>query len=300
MRPIFTQLLRTATSHVVQHMKTAYPDTLALRKSVRDAAGDILVWPGDADPGTVGTAFDILSGFLLIDGHVPLDPAPSHGWRPVHSLIADRLTDYVYDALPDHDDGDEFYQMVWVLAELTSIARTGRTHPDGPLETVIRASTGLEGLLGIAPSDGIRQLRHLEKVATEQLYPHVHQPMVASVALAGSGLVQAEADLIADGLLLDYKTAAGTPHKVTGVRAFFPPAIDIYQVLGYMLMDVDDEYGIEALGLYGARYGSLSVWEVPELLGITSGGHAVSLDKARSQFRTALEADYAAFNATFS
>lgn len=299
MRPIFTKLLADKQSHLARHLKTAYPATLELRKAVRAEAGDIIVAPGDAHAGTVGTAFDMLSGFLLIADHVPLDPAPTSGWRPVHALLTQHLIDIAHDTLPERETNHDFYKAVWVLAELGAIVRSGYSNPDGKLEAVIRAEPDGDALLNITPTDGVRQLRELEAVATEHLYPHLRDPLTPSASFAAvRDIVQAESDLIAGDMLLDYKTGAGTPHKTTGARAFFPTDSDIYQILGYGLMDdPDDGYGINAVGLYAARYGFSTVWELPQLLGMVAGSHAVNLDAARASFRFALEADYEAANA---
>lgn len=296
MRPIFTKLLADRQSHLSRHMRTAYPATLELRKLVREAAGDIIVAPGAAHAGTVGTAFDMLSGFMLVEGYVPLDPGPTRGWRPVHGLVADSLIEFAHEILPGRKDDDNFYRAVWVLAELGAIVRSGYSSPDGALERFISSDAGAEDLLNIAPADGIRQLRELEQVATEHVYGHLSDPLKPSASFpAVADIVQAEADIIAGDMLLDYKTGAGTLHKTTGARAFLPTDSDIYQILGYALMDdPDDGYGVSAVGLYVARYGHSSVWELPQLLGITAGGHAVNLDAARASFRFALEADYEA------
>lgn len=44
-------------------------------------------------------------------------------------------------------------------------------------------------------------------------------PLASAAFASASHLVQAEADLVADGLLLDYRTTAGSVHKGTGTRA---------------------------------------------------------------------------------
>ncbi|GEK85171.1 hypothetical protein GCM10007198_19350 [Microbacterium aerolatum] len=271
-----------------------YPATLELRRLVRAAAGDIIVHPGDANAGTVGTAFDILSGFLLIDDYVPLNPPTSHVWRPVYGLIAQRLTEYAHEDKAGRATDDDFYRYIWVLAELASIVRGGHANPDSALEKAVRDAAGIDALLGITPDDGIRQLRELEAVAAEHLYPHLEPARKAPVAFpAVRDLVQAEADIIAGDMLLDFKSGTSAPHQTTGARAFFPTSADIYQILGYALMDdPDDGYGINAVGFYAARFGHSSVWELPQLLGITAGGHAVNVDAARAWFRSALEADY--------
>lgn len=292
MRPIFTKLLDNPRSHLAQHMKSAYPATAELRKLVAQAAGPLLVPPGDAHAGTVGTAFDLLSGFVLIPDYVPIQRQPGGAWQPLHALLATRMTEYAHACFDDRAQDDEFYQCVWVLAELASIIRAGYSHPDSPLAKVLRGKPGLEQLYSVVPPDGIRQLRAMEALAEEYLYPHLDQPIIASASFpAAAELVQAEADLIAGGMLLDYKTTIGTLRKNVQARVFLPSAIDIYQILGYGLMDTDDGYGVDTVGLYAARYGFSSVWPLDQLLGITAGGHAVNIDDARARFREALRAD---------
>lgn len=302
MRPIFTKLLANKQSHLSKHMKAAYPATLDVRKRIRTLAGDILVLPGEAHAGTVGTAFDFLSGFLLIERHVPLNPAPTRGWRPVHALITQQVIALAHDAQADRESVDDFYRAIWVLAELGSIVRSGYSNPDGALEQVISSASGFDALLDIAPADGIRQLRELEAVATEHLYPFLHDPLTPSASFpAVQEILQAESDIIAGNILLDYKTAAGAAHKTTGARAFFPNDNDIYQILGYGLMDdPDNGFGINAVGLYAARYGATLVWELPDLLSETASGQVVNLDAARASFRFALEADYEAASTAMS
>ncbi|MGI0522140.1 hypothetical protein ABY45_16335 [Microbacterium maritypicum] len=298
MRPIFTKLLANRQSHLARHLKTAYPATLDVRKAIRAGAGDIIVEPGDAHAGTIGTAFDMFSGLMLIPEYRPLDPGPTRAWTRVHGLINDSLTEFVHATLPDREEDDNFYRAIWVLAELGAIVRTGYSNPDSALEQYIRSKDNAEALLNTAPADSIRQLRALEAVAIEHLYPHLSAPLNASASFpAVQDIVQAESDLIAGDMLLDYKTAAGTPHKTTGARAFFPTESDIYQILGYGLMDdPDDGYGINAVALYAARYGFSTVYELPQLLDYLAGT-AVNLDAARASFRFALEADYEAANA---
>jgi hypothetical protein len=72
----------------------------------------------------------------------------------------------------------------------------------------------------------------------------------------------ADADLILDGLLIDVK---GT---VAPSRLRKP---EFYQLLGYALLDYDDEYGIDRLGFYLPRFGRLITWPVGEYLAMLGG-----------------------------
>lgn len=89
--------------------------------------------------------------------------------------------------------------------------------------------------------------------------------------------MNADADLVAGGLLADLKTAKKLSLAVT----------DLFQLLGYAMLDYDDEFGITTVGIFSARYAYLATWELGELLG-ELGGHPASLPSVRSQFRDLL------------
>jgi hypothetical protein len=84
----------------------------------------------------------------------------------------------------------------------------------------------------------------------------------------------ADADYILDGLLLDCK-ATKDPRRLG--------RDEIYQIAGYLLLDYDDQYGIDHVGLYLSRQGGLITWEVGEFLR-RLGGDA-PLRQLRDQFR---------------
>jgi len=96
----------------------------------------------------------------------------------------------------------------------------------------------------------------------------------------GSALMKADADLIAAGLLLDLKTTARKPSL--GV-------LDLFQIIGYALLDYDDQFGISSVGIFSARYAYLATWELGALLDELAG-HEMSLAIMRGQFRDLLEA----------
>ncbi|MFE6274095.1 hypothetical protein ACFVQ9_35500 [Streptomyces goshikiensis] len=77
-------------------------------------------------------------------------------------------------------------------------------------------------------------------------------------AFPGAG-VTADADLVADGLLLDFKS---TGHPFTDGL----PQRTAHQLLGYLLLDTADRHRIDTLGLYLTRSGVLATWPVEEYL----------------------------------
>lgn len=66
----------------------------------------------------------------------------------------------------------------------------------------------------------------------------------------------ADADLIVDSVLIDIKTK----------KSFSITQQDLWQLIGYLLLDRDDEYEIKELGIYMTRQGVLYKWAVDEFL----------------------------------
>ena len=107
---------------------------------------------------------------------------------------------------------------------------------------------------------------------------------------AGSSYVGgADADLIVRNWLLDIKTTVQP-------RRDLP--ITVRQLIGYALLDWDDEYGIEEVGVYFSRQGKFISWKLDELIERTATDGKTSLPELRREFRElAIEnGDYIEFN----
>ena len=72
----------------------------------------------------------------------------------------------------------------------------------------------------------------------------------------------ADADLIAGGLLVDFK--ASKDRSVI-------PSVGIYQLVGYALADLNDWYGIGEVGIHALRWRSRWTMSLDELLSRLSG-----------------------------
>ncbi|GBF17354.1 hypothetical protein Br6_04760 [Rhodococcus sp. Br-6] len=86
----------------------------------------------------------------------------------------------------------------------------------------------------------------------------------AGLEFAGSHLIGADADLLVDGLLLDFK-AKNEPTTIKKP--------DVYQLAGYVLLDFDDTHRIDRVGIYWTRHGVMRTFPVStffELLGATA------------------------------
>ena len=89
----------------------------------------------------------------------------------------------------------------------------------------------------------------------------------------------ADGDFIIDGCLWDIKTIIGQ-----GARS-----IDLYQILGYALLDYGDAYSIERVGLLFSRHGTHFSWPINELIAQASGRDDLELPDLRQEFRTICE-----------
>ena len=103
----------------------------------------------------------------------------------------------------------------------------------------------------------------------------------------GSALCAADADVIANGLLLDFKTSLGAKVARPGGRSDRLDLTDLYQLLSYALFDYSDTYRIRRVGIYSARFGHLVSWNLAGLLE-TLAGTTVSVEQARREVWAAL------------
>lgn len=272
-----------------------------VQRRYREGAGTLVVPRSDANPGTVGTAADWLLRFLIhpspdvhlamagaalcrMDG-VDLVPAlagiteslgvPLPRRREVREVQTFTGPGPGCDAEPDL-----LARSCWALALLTEVFRGGpMVLAAGPLSQ-LRGTAKAASLLALCPPAGLDQLAQFRHVFETALMPHLAARRglwAIGPTFAGSELMNADADLIAGGLLLDLKTSS----KLS------LPVQDMLQVIGYALLDFDDEFGVTELGIFSARYAYLATWPAGSLLDELAG-REVSLQATRAAFRELL------------
>ncbi|MGW4480946.1 hypothetical protein [Rhodococcus triatomae] len=102
-------------------------------------------------------------------------------------------------------------------------------------------------------------------------------------SFAGSALIGgADGDLIADDLLLDFKSTHG-PTTIS--------KRDVYQLAGYVLLDFDGMHRIWRVGIYWTRYGILRTFTVDTFLRLLDAQQPV--EQLRAELRTSLVEDRA-------
>lgn len=139
--------------------------------------------------------------------------------------------------------------------------------PDTPLYQAATAeahSFSLEQLVAVPTAalvdDVLRQLHGAEGGPLDFLRSQCTSVMcVGGPTFDGSMHVSADADLVADGLLIDFKSTRNV-HDL--------PKSTVLQLLGYVLMDFSDTYRIDAVGVYLTRAGALITWPLEEYLAL--------------------------------
>ncbi|MDO9063007.1 MAG: hypothetical protein Q7U41_00360 [Microbacterium sp.] len=277
MTPTLTGLLNNGKSHLSRYMAETFPNHMPMRQRIRAAAGDIRHPPGEGRDGSgLGSAFDLMSAVVV-------DPEPysvsnsSMMWTTNHAALARFASTQANASVATRAQDADFYRSVWVLGMLVSSIRSMQSYVNSPLTEVLRREHDLDDVLyalgdDFIPAAGIAELRKLDEIATTELYPHLTAPAYFQPWL-GTGYVQAQGDVIAGGVLLDMKADRGTANSA-GRFSYLPPTKTIYQLICYGLLSTEhvEDYGdVASLGIYAARYGSLTTWPLREVLDELAG-----------------------------
>jgi hypothetical protein len=273
--PTLTSLLGNRTSQLSQFLDAEFPHTLAFRRSVREACGPIRFEPGAGrDGGAIGAAFDLLATFAVTPDAVILDREMSLTWTANHAALTEEMLGRVASGISTRST--ELYEAVWVLGLLVNSIRSFTAYMSSPITGLVREALGLDevlaGLPDLIPEGGLAELRQLDELAATALYPKLTAPVYFHPWL-GNDVMQAEADIIAGGVLIDVKTNRG--EKTAAGFRWLPSLADVYQVIVYALLNHlhgPESYGqVNTVGFYAARYGALITHPLQELLDQLAG-----------------------------
>jgi hypothetical protein len=277
-----------------------------VQRGYREGAPALVV-PGaaqsEANPGTVGTAADWLLRFLVhpephldlaIAGaalcsaagiHIPrvvLDEVLSPLGMTVPSRPSKVACSFTGPVAGTTAEPATLNRVCWVLALLEQGYRGGPgVAALGPLGRFSGREVSAAELLDLPPAAALRQLAQFRQVYGATLLPALASRRglwAIGPTFTGSQFMNADADLIAAGLLLDIKTSA---------KKLSLGVTDLFQLIGYVLLDFDDEFSLEAVGIFNARYAYLATWNLSSLLDELAD-HSVSLATVRERFQELL------------
>lgn len=164
----------------------------------------------------------------------------------------------------------------YVLALMDELFRAGPMIQSPLLE--LSETDSAEGLLALPSKVSIADLCEMSSLFYDTQKELLERPCVLNPVFAGSAEIGgADADLIVDRCLLEIK-ALTDPIKSSHRRQL------IYQLLGYALLDYDNEFGIEEVGIYFARQGAMLRWDALRLMS-SLAEETISWPALRKKFR---------------
>jgi hypothetical protein len=293
--PFWSRNLTTAITYrtpLRAHLDSTFPNKRRTQARYKASAGPILFDGAEVPGGTLGTAFDTMIRLRYRPADIPTPALP---------FIA-RLSDEgraSYEGLLDIsalNDPSTIARAAWAFAFATEVYRLGGVYPGTPFAALLERETfDVHDLLELATEPALIAMRHLDRIANESGFYKTLGPQrqreafrkayraganewdaAAEQAEANDGLkfgarfatdrlIPADCDVIADGTLIEIKTGLGTKTE-RGVRYDALSGRDLRQLLAYVLLDTTDHYGIDAIGMYSARYGHYVRWPLAELL----------------------------------
>ncbi len=163
----------------------------------------------------------------------------------------------------------------FVLGLFDELARSSAAWGLTPLLGVPANPTAGD-MLALCPATAVADLSALVHAFISSNHGLLAGKAVLNPVFADSRLVGgADGDLIVDGGYIDIK-ATREPGKVS-------PSAWPWEILGYVLLDVDDSFGIRSLGLYLARQVLLLTWPVEDFMAllVAPGAAVPTLEHAR-------------------
>jgi hypothetical protein len=206
-------------------------------------------------------------------------PAPPPGLADVAQGFIDGLDASISALNPvrrrlDRTDEERLVRFCLILAALEQVFRSGMLGERSPLIYPSPCASP-EELMARAQAAWVDDLCAMASAFYDVAEQHglFDLPHVLNPTFEGSADIKADADLIISGCLLDVKCTVKPSLSLEALA----------QLLGYVLVDYPDAYGIDSVGFYLARQGLLLRWPLARLL-----GHEVSrpeLAQLRDEFR---------------
>lgn len=266
-----TNDIKDRNSSIGQYLRTTFPNSKGLQAEYKAQAGELLVDSSGAHPGTVGTAIDL---FVQITLEPEKAPEAALQLFPFNDDYRSTIYDLT-QLLASSGARDVQAKAVWALALCVSAFRAGAASAPYIPSLVLGRAFSAEAMLSEASPKAIEELTALMNVASKNLLGQLEEPLAIAptfdlTAPGDAQRIAAEADLIANGVLIDIKSNLA-PKTKAGLRPDILRPEHLHQLLAYALLDQSDTFQIEHVGIYSARYGTLTTWPLQYAMDSTAG-----------------------------
>jgi hypothetical protein len=137
---------------------------------------------------------------------------------------------------------------------------------------------GVEDLLALCPDLAVRDIASLNGAFVSSRAHLLRGEVVLNPRFGGVAPIGGDGDLIVDRCYIDIK-ATTEPTKPS-------PSQWPWELLGYVLLDHEDRFHINSVGLYLARQAVLVRWDLDEFVFLLVGpGRGIDLELARGELR---------------
>jgi hypothetical protein len=170
----------------------------------------------------------------------------------------------------DRPDEELLVRYCYALGLYETVFRSGEIHPG------LKAARDTDALLALAPTEAVEDLLRLSYAFFDGHNRLLKLPATLNPTFDGSSDIGgADADFVVGECLLDIKTTIN-------------PRLDklwLYQLLGYLLLDYTDHYGMNAVGVYLTRQARVLRWSLNEILPALGGPNTPEVGELRERFR---------------
>jgi hypothetical protein len=291
-----TYEIKNAKSPVAQWLRATFPHHKQIQTDFRIAAGPAQILPTkQVNPTTQGAAIDWWLR-ALVAPTVPLDlaltglqtgraPCLRAGLELLASLGAitkDRTTRPMQTATFAGQSDQWWARVCYALALLVELYRAASVEHSRLMR--LHPTSRAQDLLELANDDEVADLVAMRDLARQQLVPALPAgPVSTGMTFDGSADLNADADLIAGGMLVDFKASQGSSPRADGTRAAALARTDLDQLVGYALMDYSNTYRLDRVAIYAVRFGYLATWPLDQLC-TQMAGHPVDIAALRRDF----------------
>ncbi len=181
---------------------------------------------------------------------------------------------------PTADEEARLARFCLMLSLFEAVRRSGRGWP--PIFLGAKLPGNAEDLLRAVPGSWVEDVVALAAAFVQRYANWRGMPATLNPKFVGARDVGgADGDIVVDGCLWEIKTTV----RKRALGLWF------YQLLGYVLLDYEDDHNIEYVGFLFPRQNSSVCWSTSELIRELSGHPGLSVASLRDEFRRQLRSD---------